>query len=152
MNHFLTRLKNAFIYKVFLRFPYSKVRNNALHMLGNHIGNNVYFPADITITMNFVNQPYHLILGDRVSIAPKCIFVLISHPNKSRIRPFAPFHGGDIVIDDDAWIGAGAIILPGIHIGKGAIVGAGSIVTHDVKPYSIVAGNPAREIGTVPYE
>jgi acetyltransferase-like isoleucine patch superfamily enzyme len=53
---------------------------------------------------------------------------------------------GAIVIEDDVWVGASAIILTGVTIGKGSIIGAGSVVTKDVKPYSIVAGNPAKII------
>jgi len=51
-----------------------------------------------------------------------------------------------VVIGHDVWIGHGAVILPGKRIGTGAIVGAGAIVTHDVAPYTIVGGNPARVI------
>ena len=51
-----------------------------------------------------------------------------------------------VLIEDDVWIGARAIILPGLRIGKGAIVGAGSVVTKDVPPYAICVGNPARVI------
>ena len=49
-------------------------------------------------------------------------------------------------IGNDVWIGHGAIILPGLTVGNGAVVAAGSVVTKDVEPYSIVAGNPAKEI------
>jgi len=49
-------------------------------------------------------------------------------------------------IEDDVWVGHGAIILHGVTIGEGAIVAAGSIVTKDVAPYSIVAGGPARKL------
>jgi len=49
-------------------------------------------------------------------------------------------------IDDDVWIGANATILPGVHIGKGAVVGGGAVVTKDVMPYTVVAGVPARVI------
>ncbi|MDD3182479.1 MAG: DapH/DapD/GlmU-related protein [Alphaproteobacteria bacterium] len=52
-----------------------------------------------------------------------------------------------VQIEDDVWIGFGAIILSGVSIGKGAIVAAGAVVTKDVEPYSIIAGNPARKIG-----
>lgn len=52
-----------------------------------------------------------------------------------------------VVIEDGAWVGAGAIILPGVTVGRKAIVGAGSVVTRDVAPCTIVAGNPARLIG-----
>lgn len=51
-----------------------------------------------------------------------------------------------IIIEDDVWIGSRVTILPGVKIGKGVIVGAGSVVTKDVAPYTIVGGNPAREI------
>ncbi|QDK78673.1 acyltransferase [Spirosoma sp. KCTC 42546] len=51
---------------------------------------------------------------------------------------------GKITIDDYAWIGTGAMILPGVHIGRGAVVGARSVVSKSIEPYSIVVGNPAR--------
>ena len=51
---------------------------------------------------------------------------------------------GDTVIGNDVWIGQNAVILPGVHVGDGAIIGANSVVGRDVEPYSIVAGNPAR--------
>lgn len=53
---------------------------------------------------------------------------------------------GDTVVGNDVWIGQNAVILPGVHIGDGAIIGLNSVVTHDVEPYSVVAGNPARII------
>jgi virginiamycin A acetyltransferase len=52
----------------------------------------------------------------------------------------------DTVVGHDVWIGREAMIMPGVAIGSGAIIGAGSVVTADVRPYAIVAGNPAREI------
>lgn len=51
---------------------------------------------------------------------------------------------GDTVVENDVWIGQNATILPGVHIGNGAIIGANSVVGSDVPPYTIVAGNPAR--------
>ena len=53
---------------------------------------------------------------------------------------------GDTVIDNDVWIGQNAVILPGVHIGDGAIIGANSVVGSDISPYTIAAGNPARVI------
>jgi maltose O-acetyltransferase len=52
-----------------------------------------------------------------------------------------------ILIDDDVWIGTRSIVLPGVHVGTGAVIGAGSVVTKSVEPYAIVAGNPATVIG-----
>ena len=53
---------------------------------------------------------------------------------------------GDTIIGNDVWIGQNAVILPGVHIGDGAIIGANSVVGSNVAPYSIVVGNPAKEI------
>jgi acetyltransferase-like isoleucine patch superfamily enzyme len=52
-----------------------------------------------------------------------------------------------VTLADDVWIGYGAIILSGVTIGRGAVIGAGAVLTHDVAPYQVVAGNPARVIG-----
>lgn len=64
------------------------------------------------------------------------------NPPKSEDMPFK----GDTIIDNDVWIGQNATILPGVHIGDGAIIGCGSMVSKDVEPYTIVAGNPAKFI------
>ena len=53
-----------------------------------------------------------------------------------------------VTIEDDVWIGFSSAILKGVTVGRGAIVGACSVVTHDVEPYSIIVGNPARRVGT----
>lgn len=53
---------------------------------------------------------------------------------------------GDIVFDNDVWVGKGAMFLPNVHIGNGAVIGAGAVVTKDVPPYAVVAGNPAKVI------
>jgi acetyltransferase-like isoleucine patch superfamily enzyme len=65
-------------------------------------------------------------------------------PNADDIQPAAPCE--DVHIGSDVWIGQNAIILPGIRIGDGAVIGAGAVVSRDVEPYAVVAGNPARHI------
>lgn len=84
----LTRIKNALLYKQGVHFPFSKVRVWALRKLGHHVGKDVYFPADITITQNFVYNRGTLAIGDRVSIAPGVILTLASCANSSAIRRF----------------------------------------------------------------
>lgn len=54
--------------------------------------------------------------------------------------------GLQLIVEDDVWIGFGAVVLTGVTVGRGAIVAAGSVVTRDVPPYAIVAGNPARTV------
>ena len=82
--------------------------------------------------------------GGNVSIGPEATILTLGHDPRS-----ATFEdrGGDVIIGDRAWIGYRAIILPGVSIGEGAVVGAGAIVTKDVEPHAIVAGNPAKQIG-----
>lgn len=67
---------------------------------------------------------------------------------KAAPSPTDPPHRGDTVIGNDVWIGYQALIMPGVRIGNGAIIAAGSVVTSDVPAYTVVAGNPARSIRT----
>lgn len=53
---------------------------------------------------------------------------------------------GKIVLDDDVWVGDSAMIMSGVHIGQGAVIGAGAVVTHDIPPYAIAAGVPAKVV------
>ena len=148
-KRWMKRIKNAFYYKVGMRFPYSKVRVCAMRKLGYKVGESVYFPSDLVITQNFVENSASITLGDRVSIAPRVMLLALSHPNASNIRDFIVTSKHTIIIEDDVWIGAGSIILSGVTVGKGAVIGAGSVVTKDVEPYTIVVGNPARKIKDV---
>lgn len=143
ITHSFIRIKNAFLYKVGMKFPFSKVRIRAMRALGHEVGKDIYFPSDLVLTQNFVKNRGKLHLGDRVSIGPGCIFVLSSHANASRIRATMQSMSDEITINNDAWIGAGSIILPGITIGECSVIGAGSVVTKDVPPYTVVVGNPA---------
>ena len=87
-------------------------------------------------------------IGSYSMIAPHVMLAGGNHRFTDRIRPMR--HQGDtclgIVIENDVWIGANAVVVDGVHIGKGAIIGAGAIVTNDVPSYAIVAGNPAKLI------
>jgi acetyltransferase-like isoleucine patch superfamily enzyme len=82
--------------------------------------------------------------GSNVSIGPEATILTLGHDPRS-----ATFEdrGGDVVIGDRVWIGYRAIILPGVTIGEGAVVRAGAVVTKNVEPYTIVAGNPDRAVG-----
>ena len=88
-------------------------------------------------------------IGDNVMMARDVIVLSKNKVFESRIVPMClqgDTEDNPVVIGDDVWIGARAIILPGVHIGRGAIVGAGAVVSGDVPEYAIVAGNPARII------
>lgn len=81
-------------------------------------------------------------IGNRVMIGAHTELTSWSHDYRIE-KMFYTRTAAPIVIDDDVWIGAHVVILPGIHIGKGAVVGAGSIVTRDVAAFTIVKGVPA---------
>lgn len=120
-------------------------RVQLLRWCGFTIGQDVYIADDIIIAEELKSRGL-ITIGDRVSMAPRVTLVTTSHPNNSLIRPFAPEKTGPIVIEPDVWIGAGVVVLPGVTIGRGAIVGANSVVTTDVEPLHVVAGQPARTL------
>ena len=116
-----------------------------LRYCGYAIGSDVYIADDLLIVEELADRG-NITIGNRVSIAPRVTLVTSSHPNNSRIRGFAPLSQGPIVIEDDAWLGTGCVVLPGVRIGRGAVVGANSVVLQDVSPLHIVAGQPARTV------
>ena len=117
--------------------------------MGWSLGENVYFPADITIPVAFNGNSGDLKLGDRVSIGPRVTLVVNAYPNSSKLRNLFHKKESRRTINNDAWLGAGVIVLQGVTIGEYAIVGAGAVVTKDIPPYSIAVGNPARVIKTI---
>ena len=107
-------------------------------------------------------SPEKLVIGRFCQIADGALFVTASANHRHdgfSTYPFAIFGGGeaagrpslpgpgrDTIIGHDVWIGTRATILPGARIGSGTIIGAGAVVSGDIAPYSLVAGNPARVI------
>lgn len=87
-------------------------------------------------------------LGDRTMMGPNCNFFSGTHPLDPTVRngTRGPESGKPIRIGEDCWFGGNCIVLPGVNIGKGCTIGAGSVVTKDVPAYHCVAGNPARII------
>jgi acetyltransferase-like isoleucine patch superfamily enzyme len=117
-----------------------------------HIGNNSYIGKHVIVETN-------TIIGDAVLVANSVKIVgRLDHDYSAIGYPmrFAPWIGDlnsnsklrkeYVEIENDVWIGIGAIILSPVKIGKGAIIAAGSVVTKNVSPYSIVGGNPAKLI------
>lgn len=103
------------------------------------------------------NNDNKLKIGRFCSIAPEVMFVLSadhytqhmsSYPYKVWVMKENQegISKGDIIVEDDVWIGFRSIILSGVHIGKGSVIAAGSVVTKDVPPYAIVGGVPAKVI------
>ena len=118
---------------------------------------NIYLGSNVSITSHamFLSTRAKIIIGDHVMFGPHVFMITGNH----RIdivgrfmvditeREKLPENDEDIVVQSDVWVGAGAIILKGVTIGEGSVVAAGSVVTKDVEPYSIVGGIPAKRIG-----
>jgi len=85
-----------------------------------------------------------IIIGNNVSLSMGVWIWTLEHDPQD---PLYGIKGGPVVIEDYAWISCRTVILPGVTIGEGAVVAAGSVVTKDVPPFAIVGGVPARVIG-----
>jgi len=85
-------------------------------------------------------------IGARTLVGPNCSFYAATHPLDPFLRNGikGPELGADINIGEDCWFGGNCIVLPGVTLGRGVTVGAGSVVTKDVPAFHVVAGNPAR--------
>lgn len=90
-------------------------------------------------------------IGNDVLIGPNCNIVPVNHNIADRNLPIRlqgyPQSKGGITIEDDVWLAANVTILDGVRIGKGAVVGAGSVVTKNIDPYSINLGTPSKKVG-----
>ena len=110
----------------------------------------------------YINMNVHMIIdasrnatvqmGERVAVAPGAVFSALSDANNSRLLKHFPKIEETIVLEDDVWVGANATILPGVHIGRMSVVGAGCVVNKDVEPGSVVVGVPGEVIRKVPLD
>lgn len=127
-------------------FPYYKIRRWGLVLCGFEIGKKVYIGEDFLVVHLISERSCNLIIKDRVAIGPRVTAILSSDANWSRLMDQFEYIKSTIVLEEDCWIGAGVILLPGVSIGKGAVVGAGSVVTKNVPPFTVVVGVPAKEV------
>lgn len=124
---------------------------NIFNMDNVKVGKATYGVLDVLM----YNNENKLVIGNFCSIAPGVTFVLSADhyinnistfPFKVKFLHSQKYEGyskGDIVVEDDVWIGYGATVLSGVSIGQGAIIAAGAVVTRDVPKYAIVGGVPA---------
>lgn len=84
--------------------------------------------------------------GDNVFVAPNCAFYTAGHPFDVSLRNRGLEYARPITVGDNVWIGGNTVVLPGVTIGHGCVIGAGSVVTKDVPPGMLAAGNPCRVI------
>jgi acetyltransferase-like isoleucine patch superfamily enzyme len=107
------------------------------------IGNNVSINRGCEFFGSLVAGDAYISIGDHCALAPHVRVLSATHDHR---KLELPDRAKSVFIGKHVWIGAGAIILPGVTIGDGAVIAAGSVVTKDVAPFSIAGGNPARFI------
>ena len=110
-----------------------------------HFGKNVY--ANFGLTMV---DDTHIYVGDYTLFAPNVVVATAGHPIDPELRARGLQYNAAVHIGKNCWIGAGALIMPGVTIGDNTVIGAGSVVTHDIPAGVVAVGNPCRvmrEIG-----
>ena len=104
-----------------------------------HFGNHVYANFNLTLV-----DDEAIFVGDNVKFGPNVVICTAAHPILPALRAKAYQYNLPVHIESGVWIGAGAIILPGITIGENSVIGAGSIVTKDIPANVVAVGNPCR--------
>ena len=147
-NRGITFVCFGFLRNWYLKFWLGSLGHGSGVQMGNRFlhGRKVFLGENSVVNFDclFDGRKFEIRTGKNVSIGPEASILTLGHDPQS---PDFADRGGDVLIGDFVWIGYRAIVLPGVTIGDGAVVGAGAVVTKDVPPYTIVAGNPARVIG-----
>lgn len=108
------------------------------------IGSNVYINSGLTMV-----DDWKITIGNGVLISPNVVISTTGHPVHPDPRAHSGLYSFPVTIEDDVWIGSGSVILPGVTIGKGAVIGAGSIVNKDIPPMVIAVGNPCKVLRAI---
>ncbi len=105
------------------------------------LGENFYSNHNLTIL-----DGAKVVFGDNVFVAPNCVFSTAGHPVDFERRNKGLEFARPIIVGDNVWIGASVTVLPGVKIGNGSVIGAGSVVNKDVPDNVVAVGNPCRVI------
>jgi acetyltransferase-like isoleucine patch superfamily enzyme len=125
--------ENLIDYKTYFRYP-KRIS----------LGNNVAINRGCRLYASYYCKDAEIVIKDNVTLAPYVSIFTATHDYRFLDLPDI---GKRVVIHPHVWIGANSIILPGVEVGEGAVIGAGSVVTRDIPSYSIAVGVPARVIG-----
>lgn len=104
-----------------------------------HFGKNVYANFNLTLV-----DDTHIYVGDGVMFGPNVTVCTGTHPVHPELRARQAQYNLPVHIGDNVWVGAGAVILPGVTIGEGSVIGAGAVVTQDIPANVVAAGVPCR--------
>jgi maltose O-acetyltransferase len=162
--HIRLRVLNALLF--FLpHLCFSRARRRLYRLFGVHVGTDALIlgtldlkgpgpiwrrlrigPRCLITTPFYADLNDRIVLGADVVVGHHAVFVTADHMIGDSVRRCGTLSPRPIVVEDGAWIGAGSTLLPGVIIGKGAVVAAGAVVTKSVPPDTVVGGVPARPI------
>lgn len=149
---------------IVMHIPIWQVRRLFLLLIGMKIGNHTQMDMNITfmdpnrlkIGKNchinrqcLIDARGSLIIGDNVSISLRSAILTGSHNHRS---PNFEFVRNKVIIDNNVWMGYQTTVVGNVHVGEGAVICAGAVVTKDVEPWAIMAGVPAKKIGERPHD
>jgi acetyltransferase-like isoleucine patch superfamily enzyme len=145
-NHFIAHVPSFRVRHWYYRrvLGYAIGRDSSVHMGVFVTGDRIKLGNNVVVNRRcYLDGRMGVEVRNNVSISPEVYIVSLEHDPDS---PVFATRGGTVVIEDHVWIGARALITPGVRIGEGAVIGAGAVVTKDIRPYRIAVGVPAREI------
>lgn len=150
-NNFIARFPNERLRLAYLRRAMGVSIGKDTHVSMRVFITGYWNKANVTIGDNcvinretYIDGRTGVVIGNNVNVSFQTCILSLHHDHNA---PTFPTIGGVVTIRDHAWIGARAIILPGVTIGEGAVVAAGAVVRRDVGDYEVVGGVPARKIG-----
>ena len=109
-----------------------------------HFGSGIYANSNLTLV-----DDGHIYVGDKVMFGPNVVITTANHPIDGELRAKGLQYNKDVYIGENAWIAANVVILPGVHVGKNTVIGAGSVVTKDIPDGVVAVGNPCRVLRDV---
>jgi acetyltransferase-like isoleucine patch superfamily enzyme len=145
-NHIVAKIPSFRIRHCFYRrvMGYRIGRHSSVHMNVFFTGSHVTIGDNVVINRQcYIDGRVGVEIGNNVGISPWVYIASLGHDPAS---PTFETKGSKVVIKNNTWIGARAMIMPGVTIGEGAVIGAGAVVTGNIAPYSVAVGIPAREI------
>lgn len=126
-------------------FPWNKARIKMQRWRGVRIGKNVHIGTYVNMDLPY---PYFITVEDGVSLAGSITILTHNKPLEYH-RNCSPSYIAPVTVHKNAWVAVNVTILPGVEIGEGAIVSAGSVVSTDIPPFTIASGNPAKVVADI---
>ena len=112
-----------------------------------HFGSGIYANVGLSLV-----DDGHIYVGDHVMIGPHVVISAATHPISPKLRRQSMQYNLPVHIEDNVWLGAGVLVMPGVTVGENSVIGAGSVVTKDIPANVVAVGNPCRVVREITEE